>query len=252
MSRQILVVSLRTGFLIGAVAILEFLCRTGIVPRLTLIPPSEMAMKLWSDLLAGSDTADMLFTVTNVAAASAISVAAGIVLGSMVHAAPRLRRLLDPLLASYYSVPTFVFYPVLIVLFGITRWSLIAIGALFGIVVMMMNVISGLDRVPRILIKAARSFNMGPIETLWRIKFPAAAPSLFTGLKLAVTYSVIGVVAGEFILSVAGLGKHIKLAYDNLDNPSMYASLLLLLGIVVVLYLVVHGMERAVYRRWSA
>ena len=242
---------LRTALLLGFAFVLEALCRTGIIPRFTMIAPSEMVTKLVKELGTGRYNADILFTTTNVAASVLISVVLGAALGIVIHALPRLRRQLDPLLASYYSVPTFVFYPLLIVLFGLTRWPLVAIGALFGIVAMIINTINGLDAIPPVLIKAGRMFRLSRWATVWHIRLPAAAPWLFTGFKLAVTYSVIGVIAGEFILSTAGLGKRIKLAYDDLDNPTMYALLLLMLVSVTAIYLAVHSIERRVHRRWS-
>jgi len=62
---------------------------------------------------------------------------------------------------------------------------------------------------------------------------------------------VIGVIAGEFILSVAGLGRRIKFAYDNLDNQAMYALLLFVLTATVLVYVFVHGWERRIHRRWQ-
>jgi len=251
LTRRHLVFWLRIAFLFGVAGALEILCRTGRIPRLTMIPPSEMAVHLWHGLAAGRYTADIVFTFANIGAAVAISIAWGAALGLLIHALPRLRTLVDPMLASYYSVPTFVFYPLLIVLFGLTRWPLVAIGAMFGVVAMILNTISGLDRIPRVMVKAGRVLRLSPWATIWRIKIPAAAPSLFTGIKLAVTYSVIGVIAGEFILSVSGLGRRIKLAYDNLDNPSMYGLLLFVLTATVLVYFLVDGWERRVHRRWA-
>ena len=252
MSRRFLVIGLRLAFFVGVSAALEVLCRTGVIPRLTMVPPSAMVTNLWQELGSGEYTSDIVFTFTNIAVAIAVSVIGGAAIGVFIHAVPRLRRLLDPLLASYYSVPTFAFYPLLIVLFGITRWPLVAIGALFGIVVMIMNTINGLDAIPPVMVKVGRVFRMKPWATVFKIKLPAAAPALFTGVKLAVTYSVIGVIAGEFILSVAGIGRRIKLAYDNLDNPTMYGLLLLVLTATVLLYFIVHGLERRIHSRWSS
>lgn len=251
LNRRHLAVWLRVAFLLGAAGALEILCRTQIIPHFTMIPPSEMAAHLGAVLWAGTYTADIAFTFANIGAAIAISIVLGAALGLVIHARPRLRRLLDPMLASYYSVPTFVFYPLLIVLLGLTRWPLVAIGAMFGVVAMILNTINGLDRIPRVMVKAARALRLSPAATVWRIKVPAAAPSLFTGVKLAVTYSVIGVIAGEFILSVAGLGRRIKFAYDNLDNQAMYALLLFVLTATVLVYLFVHGWERRIHRRWQ-
>ena len=117
---------------------------------------------------------------------------------------PRLRRALDPFLASYYAVPFFAFYPVFIVLFGLGAVPIIAIGLLFGVVAMIIATLTGLDRMPRVLAKTARIYRMGPSRPRCGIKLPSAAPYLFTGVKLAVAYSFIGVIAAEFILAPVG------------------------------------------------
>ena len=109
----------------------------------------------------------------------------------------------------------------------------------------------GLDRVPRVLLKTARAYRMSPVSIALRVKLPAATPQLFTGLKLAMTYSIIGTLAGEFILSVAGLGRRLAIAYNDLDNATMYGLLLLVLATVVVLNAIVFHCERRVYRRWE-
>ncbi|HTY66777.1 MAG TPA: ABC transporter permease subunit [Alphaproteobacteria bacterium] len=242
---------IRVAVVIAMIGAVEILCRTGVIDPFTMIAPSAMVVALVRILETGHIGPDAAFTLTNTLAAIAVSVVLGFVLGAIVHGLPRLRRVITPLLAAYYAVPTFVFYPVLIVLFGLNRLPLIAIGAALGVVGMMVSTLDGLDRVPRVLLKTATAYRMTPFSVALRIKLPAAAPQLFTGVKLAVTYSIIGTLAGEFILSVAGLGRRLAIAYNDLDNPTMYGLLLLVLTTVVVLNAIVFHCERRVYRRWQ-
>jgi len=242
---------IRIGVVIVLIGIVEILCRVGIIDPFTMIAPSAMVVALVRILATGHIGPDAAFTLTNTLAAIAVSVVLGFALGAVVHGLPRLRRVVTPLLAAYYAVPTFVFYPVLIVMFGLNRLPLIAIGAALGVVGMMVSTLDGLDRVPRVLLKTATAYRMTPLATALRIKLPAAAPQLFTGVKLAVTYSIIGTLAGEFILSVAGLGRRLAIAYNDLDNPTMYGLLLLVLTTVVILNAIVFQCERRVYRRWE-
>lgn len=244
--------SIRLALLLAAVVALELLCRTGAIARITLVAPSEMVTTLVRLFATGSHDADILFTVTNIAAAIALSSVAGIVIGVAVHALPRLRAILDPIFGSYYAVPTFVFYPILLVLFGVNRMPLIVIGAMFGVVAMVISTIDGLDRIPRVHLKAARALGLSRLATARHIKVPAAAPYLFTGFKLAITYSFIGVIAGEFILSVAGLGRRIAIAYHDLDSPTMYALLVFVLTLVVTVYVAVRRWERFLAARGRA
>ena len=241
----------RAALIIGAFLALEVLCRTGVIDRITMIPPSEMLLSLWRILASGRFNDDIAFTIWNSAAAIGISVAGGFFLGALLHAVPRVRRVIEPLLSAYYAVPIFVFYPLLVVAFGVGRAALIAMGALFGIVAMVVNTMLGLDRVPSVIIKTASILKLGPWTSLLLVRLPGAAPHLVTGVKLAVAYSVIAIVAGEFILATAGMGKRIAFGYNDFDNPTMYGMLLLLLMLVMVVNGALSAWERQLHRRFG-
>jgi len=248
---MIAVRTLQVALVGGAIVILELLCRAGIVDRFTMIPPSEMLLALAR--VIGTEAwfwPDASYTLRNLAAAIALSVTGGFLIGLVVHAVPRLRRMLDPIFTSYYAVPTFVLYPLLIVFFGIGPASLVVLGALFGIVAMIVATVAAIDRIPRVLLKVARVSRLGPVRTALLMKLPAASPHLMTGLRLAVAYSVIGVIAGEFILSTEGIGRHVALAYNNFDNQTMYALLVLILAFVIALNAALGALEQALHRRW--
>jgi NitT/TauT family transport system permease protein len=216
-----------------------------------MIPPSAMVVAALRLLTDGAIQRDLLFTLTNTAAAIVIAVIAGFVIGILLNAVPRLRRIVDPLLAAYYAVPTFIFYPLLVAMLGLNRAPLIAIGAVLGVVAMTVNTLAGLDRIPRVYLRTAAALRMSPFATALLVQLPAATPHLVTGVKLAVSYSIVGTIAGEFILSVAGLGRAMSLAYNNLDNATMYGLMLILIVTVTLINLVIYEWERAVHRRWG-
>jgi len=235
--------------IVALVALLEALCRTGVIRTVTMIPPSQMAQHLWHLLASGTIAADLKKTFGNVVTAFVVSVLLGTAGGVVVHRLPRLRRVADPLFASYYSVPFFVFYPLFIVIFGLNDWPIIMIGVLFAGMAMVINTLNGLDRVPRVFEKVARVHRLGPLDRVVRIVLPAAAPHLMTGIKLAVAYSFIGVLAAEFILSNSGIGYAIAFAYDGFDNRTMYALVLLVLLVAILLNALLHGWEQRILRR---
>jgi NitT/TauT family transport system permease protein len=86
----------------GAILVLELLCRVGIIDRFTMIPPSEMLTAL-AHVVATAPWfwGDVGYTLGNLAAAIALSVVGGFLIGLAVHAVPRLRRALDPIFTSY-------------------------------------------------------------------------------------------------------------------------------------------------------
>lgn len=251
MSRSSKVSLVRVAVVIGAVALLEILCRSAVIPRATVIPPTEMVAALWQIIRSGRDNGDIAFTVVNTLAAVALSVVLGFWLGAALHALPRVRRAIEPLLSAYYAVPVFIFYPLLIVVFGVGRTALIVMGAMFGIVAMIVNTMIGLDRVPGVIGRTATVMRLGPIRRLILVRLPAAAPHLVTGIKLAVAYSVIGIVAGEFILATAGIGKRIAFGYQDFDNRTMYGMLLLLLILVMVVNGAVSRWEKRLHHRFG-
>lgn len=240
---------IRILVVVGFVLLLEALCRSGVIGRMTMIPPSAMAEHLWKVLREGRYNGDIVQTLRNVVAAFALAVAGGFAVGSVLHAWPRARRAVDPFLATYYAIPFFAFYPLLVVIFGLNAAPVILIGFLFGVVAMIINTMNGLDRIPPVLIKTARVNGLGPLRTAWQVKLPSAAPQLFTGVKLAIAYCFIGVIAAEFIMSTSGLGYSIAYAFNNFDNRSMYALMLFIITLVTLVNAFFHVWERRIMAR---
>lgn len=235
--------------LVVALASVELACRTGVIRRFTMIPPSEMVVTLFDLLRTGAVASDIQETLRSVAIALGAALVVGFLIGALLHALPRVRRIVDPLLATYYSVPVFVFYPVFIVLFGLNDVPKTIIGFLYAFVAMIINTLNGLDRVPPVLWKTANVHHMGRTSTLIHIVFPYAAAYLFTGAKLAVAYAFIGVIGSEFILSSGGLGYRISFAYNNFQSDVMYALILFVLLIVVAINMALYARERILMER---
>jgi NitT/TauT family transport system permease protein len=239
---------IRFGVIVGFIALIETLCRLKVIPATVLIAPSEMAGALAALLASGQFNGDIVSSIGNIAAATVISVVLGFVAGLVIHAWPALRGAVEPLLASYYAIPTFMFYPVFIIVFGVGNRAIVAIAVLLAVVAMITATLNGLDRIPEVLRKTARIYRMDRLRRAIMIDLPAAAPYLFTGVKLSVAYAFIGVIASEFILSGSGLGYAIAYAYNNFQNREMYALMLLIL----LLATVVNGALDAVDKRLQA
>jgi NitT/TauT family transport system permease protein len=240
---------IRTAVLLFFLISFEILCRVGVIPSFTVIAPSDMARSLWNILQSGKFTPDIRATLTNVAFSIVLSVSAGVLAGTLLQSLPPVRRVLDPLFATYYSIPMYAFYPLLIVALGLGDAPIVAIGFLLAVMAVIINTLNGLDRVPPVLLKAARVHRLGAVRTALGVRLPHAAPYIFTGFKLAVAYSFIGVIGAEFITSSRGIGYEISFAYNNFDNPVMYAMILFILLLVITVNMSLHVWEKRLLAR---
>jgi NitT/TauT family transport system permease protein len=225
----------RSAVVVGFVLLLEALCLAGVIDKITMQPPHQIARDLWRMLVTGSMNGAMRKTFGNAALALALALAVGIAFAALLHNHRRARATLDPLFATYYAVPVFAFYPALIVVFGFGDVPQILIGFMLGVVAVIVNTLNGLDRVPRVLDKTARVHRMGELWRALAITLPSAAPNILTGVKLAVAYSLIGVVGSEFIMSRGGVGYEIGFAYTNFDNATMYPLIVLILTVSIAI-----------------
>src|SRR3954467_3765388 len=222
---------LRFALPLALVLLLETLCHFGAIDRFAMIPPSEILWHLGRILVGGTMGPAIAKTLTNLTIECVSAVAAGVILGTPSHRWRDLRETLDPLFAAYYGIPVYAFYPLFIVIFGLGDVPQVLIGFMLGLVAVVGNTLNGLDRVPRALTKTARIHRLGPLATALQISLPYAAPYIFTGVKLAVAYSFIGVIGAELIMSRTGLGYEIGFAYNNFDNAVMYPLIVLVLAI---------------------
>ncbi len=241
--------ALRFLVIIGFIAALEALCRTGIIDNFTMPPPSRIAQDLWRLMMKGALNAAILKTLKNAATGFALSVGVGIVAAVIIHRVRLLREALDPLFATYYAIPVLAFYPLLIILFGLGDAPQIIIAFMLGVIAVIVNTLNGLDRVPRVLLKTAYITQMTPIETAFRVTLPFAAPYVLTGVKFAVAYSLIGIIGSEFIMSSGGMGFEISFAYTNFDNATMYPLIVLILVISITINLLIGLWEKRILAR---
>jgi NitT/TauT family transport system permease protein len=239
----------RITILIGCIAVLEVLCLTRVIGQLTMQPPHRMVVDLVALLASGSFNKAIAKTLGNAAVAFCIAMLVGIASAIVIHRFKRLRDTLDPLFATYYAIPVFAFYPLLIILLGLGDAPQIFIGSMLGVVAVIVNTLNGLDRVPRVLLKTARINRMTAWEIATRVTLPSAAPYILTGAKLAVAYSLIGIIGAEFIMSNGGMGYEISFAYNNFDNATMYPLILLILIISITLNMLIASWERVIMVR---
>jgi NitT/TauT family transport system permease protein len=235
--RQIVLVG---GLLVG----IEAICRLGLVHATTLAPPSVMLMALVDEFASGRVLPDLTQTLICIVVSAVVATIGGFLAGLALHSWPRARAAVRPILASYYSIPVFAFYPGLAAILGLGLAPIIITSVLNSIVGMIIATEDALDRFPRVLGKLAQTHKFNWWQRALYLQLPAMLPNLLGGIKLVVAYSFIGVIGSEFLMAAVGVGYQISYAYNEFNVPRMYGLMLLVLILVTLANLLLAIPER--------
>ncbi|PSQ36656.1 nitrate ABC transporter permease [Halobacteriales archaeon SW_10_66_29] len=230
------------------VSSLEYLARSGAVGRITLVPPSEMGTTLVNLLVSGEITGDIWQTFSVVLGAFSLAVLVGIPAGWALWQSAELKEILDPFIITYYAIPVFVFYPLLLVVFGFNRLPILLIAFAMGVVAVVINTANGFEAVDQVYLDVGRAVRLSRYQRFRHIALPAALPYVFTGLKLGFIYSLIGVIASEFILAGSGLGYLVSNYYTTFNTAKMYAVMLFVVIVSVAINQTLLRIEGRLYQ----
>ena len=183
-----------------------------------------------------------------------LGLALGTILGAatavLVHAFAPARRWVMPLVVSSQALPVFAVAPLLMVWFGLGLGSKVAMATLIIYFPVASALNDGLERVPRDYVDLGRVMGLTPAQMLWRVRLPAAMPSLASGLRVAASVAPIGAVVGEWVGAAGGLGFVMTQANARLQTDVTFAALLVLVVLVLVLRAAVSTLlDRLVF--WS-
>ena len=192
--------------------------------------PAQTAAVLVKNLSDPAYLFDLQITAQSVLLAFVIGTAIGGGLGLLLGLSQRLRLILEPLIIILNGIPKIVLYPVLLPIFSLSG-SKVVMGVLFALFPVLINVSTGVQEIPRVYWKLAKSVQANAWQTLVHIIFPAIRRPLLTGIRLAVSLAVVGVVLSEFFATRRGLGRVVLQAYSHGDYPSMVATIMLLITI---------------------
>lgn len=216
--------------------------RLGFIDPLFFSYPSEIARALLG-LARGPLATDLKVSGIEFAvglALASLGIPAGVLIGSI----ERLRLTLDPLINGLYATPVLALTPLFVLWFGIGIASKIAIVALMAFFPLIINSIEGVATVDPRLLRAARSFGARRRHLYVDVILPSVVPFVVTGLRLAIGRAIMGVVIGEFIAAVDGIGYRIQQAAGVFDTSRYLAGVAVLIVAAIALNLLLKAAER--------
>jgi NitT/TauT family transport system permease protein len=193
-------------------------------------------------------SATFLFTVNN----GEISLVLGIGLAVLICKSRLVRDALYPNIVLFQLIPKIALAPLFIVWLGIGSTSRITFAVFISFFPVVVATLTGLTSVDRDLLRLCKAVGADESRIYAKVRFPAAVPHLFSGLKIAITFAMIGVIVGEFITAQAGLGYMILFAASQAEMTLIFASIVVLCAIGLVLYGLVVMAEALALKRYGA
>jgi NitT/TauT family transport system permease protein len=176
----------------------------------------------------------------------AVATVIGVGLGILIVSSWLLRNAFYPILLVAQSVPKVAIAPVLLIAIGYGELPKIIIVFLVCFFPIVVSTAAGLEAAPPEILDLARAMSATRIDTFRKIRFPAAIPHVFVGLKLAMTLAVIGAVIGEFVGSDRGLGYLILVSTSQANTGLAFGAIGVLAIMSIVLFYGVEALERVV------
>jgi ABC-type nitrate/sulfonate/bicarbonate transport system permease component len=160
--------------------------------------------------------------------------------------APRLRAAIYPLLVGSQAVPILVVAPILVLWFGFGLLPKAIVIVLLTFFPMVVGLLDGFAGVAPEATDLLRTYGATDRQGLRLLRFPAALPSFFTGLRISVTYAVLGAVYAEYVGAFDGLGIWILTSQKSFRIDLVFGAVAIVLLISVALFWLVGVIERTI------
>lgn len=210
-----------------------------------LLPtPVAVAETFVTSLFDGSFLRHGWVTLQEVLYGFAGGSAAAVILGVAVARWKLVERTLYPLIVALQTIPKVALAPIIVTWLGFGMGSKVLTAALLAFFPVLVNSITGLLTGDRERMDLMRSLQANPWQELRYVRLPSALPYIFAGLRIAIVFSVIGAIVGEFVGAEAGLGYLIRASQTNLDAATTFAVIVVLSIMGLVLHSLVKFAER--------
>lgn len=233
---------LALGLMVVVTAIWEGAIWLFHVPTFVLPAPSAVVRSLIESRAQLATAA--VATSLEILLGFALAAVAGVAIALMIVHFERFGRALYPLIVLFQNVPKVALAPIFILWFGFDLAPKVALIVAIAFFPVAIDMLAGLQSVNSSFVALMQSVGASRNKILLRVRIPHSLPYLMAGLKVAITFSVIGAIVGEFAGASQGLGYVIQFASTQLDTPKIFSALLVVSALGLVFYYAVEVAER--------
>lgn len=227
----------------------EFLIPYFNVPHYILPRFSEVLKALWTqrELLYKHS----LVTLGEAILGLSISVALGVSCAFSIYFWKNIGKTLYPIIIFSQTIPTIALSPIMVMWFGYTIWSKVAVVILFCFFPIVISTLDGLNSVDKDLEDVLKALGGNRFQIFFKLHAPSVLPNFLSSFKIAATYSIAGASIGEWLGAEKGLGIYVKRVAGMLQSDSVFAGVLVLSFLGLLLFSIGLLLERILlkYRR---
>ena len=222
--------------IVALLVLWEALVRLLRIPSYVLPAPTQVLAALWRDRLALLQHSAI--TVAEALTGMGISLACALALGILMDLSEKVKAVLYPILVVTQTVPMIVLSPILILYLGFGAAPKILTVILMCFFPIVVSFVDGMGQIDPGYVNLIRTYGGREMQVYTMVKIPYAMPALFSGLKVAATYSISGAVVGEWVASQAGIGYYLLRVKNSYALDKMFASVL----VIILLSLMMNGL----------
>lgn len=231
------------ALIICALLVLWEICvRAMNIPLYVLPAPTQVVAALFGD--APTLARHALITMAEALLGMGISLALALLLGILMDAFPAFKRSVYPILVVTQTVPMIVLAPIFIIYMGFGLAPKILTVVMMCFFPVAVSFADGMAQVNAGYINLLRTYGANRIQIYTLAKVPASLPQLFSGLRVAATYSVSGAVVGEWIASQAGLGYYLLRVKNNYMLDKVFSCVLVIIALSLLMNGLIHLAQR--------
>jgi len=230
------------ALLVLIVAGWEIAARVLAIDPVVLPAPSRILSALWD--ARGAAAGHALTTLVETVIGFSLSVAFAVATALLMDSIGWVRRAIYPLLVASQTIPIIAVAPLFIIWFGLGLTPKILVVVLVTFFPVTVALLDGLAGTPRDATLLLETMGATRSQVLLKLRLPGALPALFTGLRIAVTYAVVGAIFGEQVGAVNGLGIWIILSKNLFRTDLVFGAILVTAVLTLCLWLLVGVIER--------
>ena len=241
-----------TLVLIAFLAIYEGVVRLFQIPPYLLPGPTDIykaGARNWENMLAAVQT-----TVIEAVIGFAISIVVGIGIAIALALSKPVERSVFPYAVVLQTIPIVAVAPIIVIWCGAGMKAIIVIVFLISFFPILTNTLIGLNATDQNMKNLFYLYNATKMQTIWKLRLPAAMPYIAAGLKISSSLAVIGAIVGEFTAGIGGgkggLGYAITVAASRIQIPYLFACTLAASILGVLMYLIINVITRQMLKSW--